>query len=177
VSDVTIQVEPADVASVVVESSSAVVSEVALESSVVSSTDVQLQVLSGGVTEVVVESNPAPVTEVWLDVTGGPRGPKGDQGEAGVAGEKGEAGDKGEVGDRGVQGDVGPAGPRSANLVHHQATPSSVWEFVHGLGRYVSAEATDMYGETLTADVRRPNLNTVLVEHASAEMGFIIVTP
>lgn len=76
---------------------------------------------------------------------------------------------------RGPKGDVGPAGPSGSggdkNYVHNQGSGATVWNVVHGLGKFPAVNVVDTGGNWLLPDVQYVDANTLTVTFATATSG------
>ena len=86
-----------------------------------------------------------------------------------------EAVEVGIPGPAGPQGAPGPQGPPGSggdlNYTHEQSTPSAVWLYEHGLGKYPAVRTFGTDGVEMEGDVTYPDIDTVRVEFSGSMSG------
>lgn len=69
----------------------------------------------------------------------------------------------------GPRGPIGPPGGSGFSYV--QTTPAASWPVVHNLGRHPYAVLCTIGGSEVIADIDFPDLNTIVITHASPVSG------
>jgi hypothetical protein len=72
----------------------------------------------------------------------------------------------------GPEGPQGPSGAAASNFTHSQATPSAVWEIVHGMGAYPGGiTVIDSSGRLVEGDITYLDANTIRLDFTTAFSG------
>lgn len=78
-----------------------------------------------------------------------------------------------EVNPTGTIGPPGPQGPASSDkyYVHTQDTPSAIWEYGHGLGKYPGVVTYGTDNVRVEGDVTYPDIDHVRIEYSGPMSG------
>lgn len=62
---------------------------------------------------------------------------------------------------------------KDRNYTHYQATPQTVWQVVHNLGKYPSVIVTDIYGKEKIPEIYNIDTNTLECRFKYANIGYV----